>query len=69
MRRPTWTAPAPTRDSYTPGTPLATFPNDPNETPMRYDLYRLEFNDGRGGTPEAIVYQYSAPMVTVRACR
>ena len=29
--------------------PLATHPNDPNETPMRYDLYRMPFGGGRGG--------------------
>jgi tetratricopeptide (TPR) repeat protein len=39
------------RDSYTPGVPLASFPNDPNETPMRYDLYRMPFDGGRGGEP------------------
>ena len=29
--------------------------NDGNETPIQYDLYRLPFNSGRGGTPERIV--------------
>ena len=29
--------------------------NDPNETPIQYDLYRVPFNDGKGGTPERIV--------------
>jgi len=43
------------RDSYTPGVPLATFPNDPNETPMRYDLYRMPFDGGRGGEPVPVV--------------
>jgi tetratricopeptide (TPR) repeat protein len=42
------------RDSYTAGVPLATFPNDPNETPMRYDLYRMPFDEGRGGVPVPI---------------
>jgi hypothetical protein len=37
------------RDSYTPGVPLATRPNDPAETEMRYDLYRIPFGGGRGG--------------------
>jgi hypothetical protein len=29
--------------------------NDPNETPIQYDLYRIPFNEGKGGTPERIV--------------
>lgn len=29
--------------------------NDPNETPIRYDLYRIPFNNGRGGKAEPIV--------------
>jgi tetratricopeptide (TPR) repeat protein len=32
----------------------AAFANDPNETQIQYDLYRVPFNDGRGGTPEPI---------------
>lgn len=59
---PTWSpdgrtivfARARARDSYVPGVPLATRPNDPNETPMHYDLYRMPWNDGRGGRPEPI---------------
>ena len=54
---PTWSpdgktivfARAPARDAYAPGVPLAAYPNDPNETPMRYDLYRMPFGEGRGG--------------------
>jgi len=42
------------KDTYAPGAPLALFANDPNETQIRYDLYRVPFNDGRGGTPEPI---------------
>ena len=30
----------------------ATYANDPNETQIQYDLYRMPFNDGQGGTPE-----------------
>jgi Flp pilus assembly protein TadD len=41
-------------DAYTPGVKLATSANDPNETRIQYDLYRIPFNDGRGGTPEPI---------------
>ncbi|MCG6925329.1 MAG: tetratricopeptide repeat protein [Acidobacteria bacterium] len=37
------------KDAYPEGSKLAEHPNDPNETPMRYDLYRIPFNDGRGG--------------------
>jgi tetratricopeptide (TPR) repeat protein len=28
--------------------------NDPNETQIQFDLYRIPFNDGKGGTPERI---------------
>jgi hypothetical protein len=28
--------------------------NDPVETPIQYDLYRIPFNGGKGGTPERI---------------
>jgi tetratricopeptide (TPR) repeat protein len=42
------------RDTYAPGMPLARCANDPNETRIQYDLYRIPFNDGRGGTPEPI---------------
>jgi tetratricopeptide (TPR) repeat protein len=28
--------------------------NDPNETQIQYDLYRIPFNNGRGGIPEPI---------------
>ena len=31
------------------------YANDPNETQIQYDLYRIPFNDGKGGTPERIV--------------
>lgn len=37
------------RDPYIPGRPLATHPNDPNETPIQYDLYRMPFDGGKGG--------------------
>ncbi len=42
---------APARDPYEEGTPLAAYPNDPNEPQVRYDLVRMPFNDGKGGTP------------------
>lgn len=42
------------REPYAKGKPLATYANDPNETQVQYDLYRVPFNEGRGGTPEPI---------------
>jgi len=42
------------RDAYPPGQPLAKYSNDPNETQIKYDLYRIPFNDGRGGKAEPI---------------
>jgi len=39
---------------YPPGVPLALYANDPNETQIRYDLYRIPFNDGKGGKPERV---------------
>ena len=41
-------------DPNPPGRPLARFANDPNETQIRYNLYRIPFRDGQGGTPEPI---------------
>jgi len=41
-------------DPYPPGQPKAMHANDPNETQIQYDLYRVPFNDGKGGTPEPI---------------
>jgi tetratricopeptide (TPR) repeat protein len=42
------------RDPYRPGQKPALHANDPNETQIQYDLYRIPFNDGHGGTPEPI---------------
>jgi Flp pilus assembly protein TadD len=33
---------------------MARFANDPNEVQIQYDLYRIPFNEGRGGKPEPI---------------
>ena len=41
-------------DPYPLGQKKAMRANDPNETQIQYDLYRVPFNDGRGGTPEPI---------------
>ncbi len=42
------------KDPYPEGQALAGFANDPNETPIQYDLYRIPFNDGKGGRAEPI---------------
>ncbi len=42
------------RDAYTPGGKSAAYANDPNETQIRYDLYRISFNDGKGGQAQPI---------------
>jgi len=42
------------RDAYPPGAQLAERANDPNESQIQYDLYRIPFNGGRGGTPEPV---------------
>jgi tetratricopeptide (TPR) repeat protein len=43
------------RDAYPPGQKLAGSANDSNETRIQYDLYRIPFNQGRGGKAEPIV--------------
>jgi Flp pilus assembly protein TadD len=43
------------RDPYPLGTPKAVYANDPKETQIQYDLYRIPFNGGKGGTPERVV--------------
>jgi tetratricopeptide (TPR) repeat protein len=42
------------KDPYPAGAKIATYANDPAEIPIQYDLYRIPFNDGKGGKPEAI---------------
>ena len=42
------------KDAYPQGTPPAARANDANETQIRYDLYRIPFNGGKGGKAEAI---------------
>ncbi len=46
---------APAKEANPQGAPLAKFANDPNENQIRYDLCRIPFNEGKGGTPEPIV--------------
>jgi Flp pilus assembly protein TadD len=43
------------RDPYPPGVPRPTYANDPNETQIKYDLYRIPFNDGRGGVAQPVM--------------
>ncbi|MGA2100691.1 MAG: tetratricopeptide repeat protein [Candidatus Sulfotelmatobacter sp.] len=43
------------RDPYPNGRKKAEYANDPNETQVQYDLYRIPFNDGRGGKAERVV--------------
>jgi len=45
---------APATEPYPAGRKMAERANDPNETPILYDLYRIPFNGGRGGRPEPI---------------
>jgi len=42
------------KDPFPEGAESPKFANDPNEAQMHYDLYRIPFNDGRGGVPEPI---------------
>jgi Flp pilus assembly protein TadD len=42
------------KDPNPQGAPAAKFAGDPNELQIHYDLYRIPFNAGRGGTPEPI---------------
>jgi len=43
------------RDPYPAGYKRSLYANDPNETQVQYDLYRIPFNDGHGGTPERVI--------------
>jgi Flp pilus assembly protein TadD len=43
------------RNPYSPGQPASHFANDPNETQIQYDLYRIPFHNGKGGKAERIV--------------
>jgi tetratricopeptide (TPR) repeat protein len=42
------------QDPYPPGFQQAKFANDPNELQIKYDLYRVPFNNGKGGKAEPI---------------
>jgi Flp pilus assembly protein TadD len=43
------------RDPYFPGQKRSEYANDPNETQVQYDLYRIPFNEGKGGKAERVV--------------
>jgi Flp pilus assembly protein TadD len=43
------------RDPFPPGQPMSQYANSPDETQIQYDLYRMPFNNGKGGTAERIV--------------
>jgi tetratricopeptide (TPR) repeat protein len=42
------------REPYAAGRKLPEHANDPEETQIQYDLYRIPFNDGKGGQPVPI---------------
>ncbi len=42
------------KDPYRADGKMAAYANDPLEIQIQYDLYRIPFNNGRGGTPESI---------------
>jgi tetratricopeptide (TPR) repeat protein len=42
------------REPYPPDRKMAAYANDPIEVQIQYDLYRVPFNGGRGGEPQAI---------------
>jgi tetratricopeptide (TPR) repeat protein len=42
------------KDPYPANGKMAAFANDPEEVKIQYDLYRIDFNGGKGGTPVPI---------------
>ena len=42
------------RDPYPDGAESPTYANDPREPQIQYDLYRIPFNDGKGGKAEPV---------------
>ncbi len=50
------------KDPYAPGARMAERANDPNETQIRYDLYRIPFNDGKGGKAEPVAGAFQNGM-------
>jgi tetratricopeptide (TPR) repeat protein len=43
------------KDPRPPNGKMAAYANDPAEVPIQYDLYRIPFNDGKGGKAEPIL--------------
>ena len=43
------------KDPYYRGQPKSMYANDANETQIQYDLYRIPFNEGKGGPPERVI--------------
>ena len=43
------------KEPHPEGVPLPTEANDPNEVQIQYDLYRVPFNDGKGGVAEPVL--------------
>jgi tetratricopeptide (TPR) repeat protein len=43
------------KDPYVDGQQLPAHANDPNEVQIQYNLYRIPFNNGKGGQPEPIL--------------
>jgi Flp pilus assembly protein TadD len=43
------------RDPYPAGAPKPLHANDPEETQIQYDLYKIPFNNGRGGEPVPVL--------------
>jgi tetratricopeptide (TPR) repeat protein len=58
------------KEPFPEGSTVAQFANDPNETQIHYDLYRIPFNEGRGGVAEPVAgasqngFSNSFPKVT-----
>jgi len=46
---------APAKEPYAKDQKVAQFANSPDETQIQYDLYRIPFNEGRGGKAERVV--------------
>jgi tetratricopeptide (TPR) repeat protein len=42
-------------DPYPPGYKRSMYAGDPNETQIKYDLYKIPFNDGKGGTAQMVI--------------
>ena len=42
------------REPFPQGVPKSQFANDPNETQIQYDLYKIPFNEGHGGKAEPV---------------